>query len=298
MEKFCKPARSDDQLIAQLIARRLQVDMPEKVKGYLKHIGYYRLSGYMYPFLKRDGTDHFQDDTHFMRILGLYLFDKKLRAILLDMCERIEISVRTTICNVMALKHGPHWYLDNRHFRSYDHHQQFVQEVEEYCKDCHDPFIRHYKSKYNDPQLPPIWMVVQTLTFGQVSRLFDNMKACAERSEICYVYDLTPVLFESWLRAINFVRNCCAHHGRIWNRHVPLMPIIPTSDKFRFLNTVDDSTNKRVFGTISCMLYMLQKINPTSTCKNKLKALFREHPDVDLRDMGFVTDWEESRIWK
>ena len=132
MTKFAKPARDNASLIAQLTARKLQIDHREKVQNYFTHIGYYRLSGYMHPFLKRDGTEDFKDGTHFTMVLDHYLFDKKLRYILLDMCERIEVSVRANICNIMALKNGPHWYMDTAHFRNFDRHQEFLKEAEEY----------------------------------------------------------------------------------------------------------------------------------------------------------------------
>jgi len=73
MAKFEKPAKSDDLLVAQLIERKLLIEQPEKVKTYLSHIGYYRLSGYMHPFLKRDGTKEFQEGSHFSKVLDSYV---------------------------------------------------------------------------------------------------------------------------------------------------------------------------------------------------------------------------------
>lgn len=285
-------------LVVQLIERKLLIDQPEKVKIYLSHIGYYRLSGYMHPFLKRDGTAEFKEGIHFSEVLDHYLFDRRLRQTLLDMCERIEISVKTNLCNIMALKHGSHWYLDGTHFRKYEHHQQFLKDVEEYCIECHDPFIKHYLRKYSEPSLPPIWMVVQILTFGQISKLYDNLKASQERSAIAYCYAITPGLFESWLKSISFIRNCCAHHNRLWNKHLPLKPIIPTDKDKCFLASVNEDTNKRLYGTLSCMLAMLAKINPNASCKKRLKKLFKEYPQVNLAEMGFTVDWEDSMIWK
>jgi abortive infection bacteriophage resistance protein len=252
----------------------------------------------MYPFLKRSGTEEFLDGTHFTDVLHTYVFDKKLRHLLQDMCERIEVSVKANMCNIMALKHGPHWYPDSTHFRDYDRHQEFLAEVEEYCEGCHDPFIKHYMRNYHDSKLPPIWMIIQTLTFGQTSRLYDNLKPSPERSAIANCFDITPRFFELWLKSINFIRNCCAHHSRLWNRHIPQKPILPEDAKYRFLITTNEDTNHKMFGTMSCMLAMLLKINSKSSCKMKLKALFDEYVDISLDDMGFTRDWEESKVWK
>ncbi|WP_425312493.1 Abi family protein [Pseudomonas putida] len=76
----------------------------------LEHIGYYRLSGYWYPFrsfeLTRESgreqlgyvkTDLFEPGTQFNDAVNLYHFDKQLRLILMDALESIEIALRVDI---------------------------------------------------------------------------------------------------------------------------------------------------------------------------------------------------------
>src|SRR5258708_18778306 len=107
----------------------------------------------------------------------------------------------------MALKNGSHWYTDHKHFQKRDLYDQIIEEIRHYCRDSHEKFIKSYKYNYDDPDLPPIWMVMETLTFGQISRLYDNLIDSDEKKEIAWVYGVVPNLFESWLRSINFVRN-------------------------------------------------------------------------------------------
>ena len=33
-------------------------------------------------------------------------------------------------------------------------------------------------------------------------------------------FGATDTVFQSWLIALNGVRNICAHHGRLWNREL------------------------------------------------------------------------------
>ena len=89
-----------------------------RAKACLSRIGYYRLSAYWYPNRKsesytdpNDGRqktrvlDDFRDETHFSDALDFYVFDKKLRLLVMDALERVEISVRTDIAVFMGL-HG------------------------------------------------------------------------------------------------------------------------------------------------------------------------------------------------
>ena len=61
----------------------------------------------MYPFLKEPKTDHrFKDNVSFDRVLRLYRFDKKLRILLFNEIEKIEIAFRQTVANVTAQMSG------------------------------------------------------------------------------------------------------------------------------------------------------------------------------------------------
>ena len=95
-----------EQQLNILQDRGLIVEDFERSKYYLSCIGYYRLSGYWYPFRqsispkKRD--DIFVANTCFNDVLGIYQFDKKLRLICLDALERIEMAIRTEVAYLLG----------------------------------------------------------------------------------------------------------------------------------------------------------------------------------------------------
>ena len=84
----------EDQL--ELLKRRgLHVDDDAAALGYLRRIGYYRLSGYWYPLREIDHAastkagrplrlDTFVPGSRFEDVVRLYVFDKKLRLLALD----------------------------------------------------------------------------------------------------------------------------------------------------------------------------------------------------------------------
>ena len=76
-------------------------------QSYLEKIGYYRLSGYWYPYRISRRTarlqlvgDDFRPNTKFSEVVDLYVFDKKLRLLMMDAIERIEIALANSKAKV------------------------------------------------------------------------------------------------------------------------------------------------------------------------------------------------------
>jgi len=53
----------------------------------------------------------FNVDLAFEQIIELYVFDRKLRLLIFDAFEKIEIALRTQITYHFASTHGSHWQL-------------------------------------------------------------------------------------------------------------------------------------------------------------------------------------------
>ncbi|MCW3103239.1 MAG: hypothetical protein JWO09_1679 [Bacteroidetes bacterium] len=296
MTAFTKPAKTSEDHYELLIKRGLSIKDKPRCLKYLQHISYYRMTGYMYPF-QTDSSHTFKKDVSFELILDHYLFDKKLRLLIMDYIERIEVSLRATLCNIMSLAHGPHWYLNADLFNDKRLHSEFTANVQSYCADASETFIRSYNSKYSDPKSPPSWMVMETLTFGRLASLYENLKDNDEKKMVAQQYKVVVPLFQSWLKSINFIRNASAHHSRLWNRRIPLKPTIPTRKNNRFLTFIDAETDKRLYGVLSCMLFLINNISPKSKFKERLLTLFSEYPTVNIQHMGFHAQWREEEIW-
>lgn len=122
-----KPYRDYPDLVALLESRGMTILDKSRAERKLAQIGYYRLSGFWYPcrIIKRDATgqvvlsvsqkpereERFQPLTDFQSIIKLYLFDKKLRQLMLDAIERIEVHVRSVIAHEVGY-HNPLAYQD------------------------------------------------------------------------------------------------------------------------------------------------------------------------------------------
>jgi Abortive infection bacteriophage resistance protein len=100
-ENFTKPYSSPKQIVRILKERGMLMDDEQKVENYLMNIGYHRLSAYIYPFYKNPKNDLvLKEGVSFEQVLALYRFDKKLRILLFNEMEKIEVAIRSVLTNI------------------------------------------------------------------------------------------------------------------------------------------------------------------------------------------------------
>jgi len=293
--KYTKPALTYEEQADQLLRRGLVADR-EELLARLRSVSYYRLSGYWYPLRLPD--DSFADGTTVEAVWRRYTFDRRLRLVVLDAIERVELRIRTDLVYTLAHAQGPFGYSDaaNLPGLSPAKHEEFLANLRAECERSHEPFLAHFCSKYRpEHDLPPYWMVTELMTFGLVLMLFRGSPA-AVKQDIARRLGVTDRVLASWLHTINAVRNICAHHGRLWNRELGMKPMIPKKDA-RWHDPVDVANN-RVFGVLTILKYLLDEIAPQSGWSGRLMQLLAEYSDTPRESMGFPVDWSECPIWR
>lgn len=278
-------------------SRGLKFDNETKAQNYLSNISFYRLRAYTYPF--QDNSDQhqpFNTDVTFEEIIELYVFDRKLRLLIFDAIEKIEIALRTQIIYHFALKHGSHWQLKPELYRDPMRFANHLDSLQKEIDRSNETFITHYKNKYTQPTEPPSWMSLEVSSMGLLSKIFQNLKKSPEKSAIVSHFGHNDVsVVENWILCFSILRNICAHHGRIWNRR--LIPIkLPTHPTHPFLKNNSIYTNK-LYATLACIEYVLKLISPGSTFNHRLKALIKTCPLAQTKEMGFPANWLEEKLW-
>jgi len=89
--KFTKPALDLPDQLAKLKSRGLLVSDEGIALQRLENIGYYRFSGYTYPFLVPPDRLAFKPNTRMEQVERVYEFDRELRTLVSDAIERIEV---------------------------------------------------------------------------------------------------------------------------------------------------------------------------------------------------------------
>ena len=157
--KYTKPAVTFTDQIQLLRDRGLIIENDELAERYLSNISYYRLRAYTYPYQNNKDADHlFKQGITFDDVIALYTFDRKLRLLVFDAIEKIEIAVRTQIIYQWALTTGSHWHLEPHLFLNPHKHVENLASLASEIERSKETFIDHYKNKYTDPPQPPAWM--------------------------------------------------------------------------------------------------------------------------------------------
>lgn len=339
MISFSKPSISVEQQLSLLQQRGLTIRDPERAKSYLEVISFFRLSAYMRPFQKPFDEKHsFKNGVEFKQVVALYAFDRELRLLVMDAIERVEVAIRSMINNVMGPKYqlegqphsGSHWYLNNRHFkRDYDHHRliktlrdkqekertslarenikiegsNFDGNKKSALKDIkqRENYFRYYLNNYSQPELPPGWAAIEELTLGDLSHLYKGLAKDADRKAIAKRFNSPQDKLESWLHTLTFVRNCCAHHARLWNRALPIAPKLMRDPAWQLPDVIPYTQiqpARRLFSVLMLLSFLMKQVSPDSQWINKLLILISTHPDVPLKNMGFPDSWQEYEFFR
>lgn len=294
---FDKTFKRPKEMVELLKDRGLTIDDPQRTEHYLRNIGYYRLSAYMYPFLQSPKEAHrFKQGSKFQDALNLYRFDKKLRLLLFNEIEKIEIALRSTLANLVADETGDIFGMTNEAlFANFDKFKRTMDLVKKELKNSKEEFIQHFKDKYCNPY-PPAWILVEILPLGVITRIFENLADNTLRKKVASRFGLSVPVFISWITVVTLTRNSCCHHSRVWNKENAICPMIPRKIKGKWINS--EVTPKRIFYNICIIKWFVNIVAPNNDMLEHLQKLFAQFPMVDIHALGFPkTDWQEEPLW-
>ena len=297
MEAFQKQYHTPSELVQLLQQRGLEIYNPVKAEDYIRHIGYYRLSAYFYPFLEHPKNEHkFKPGSSFEKVMQLYRFDRKLRLLLFNEIEKIEIAVRQAIVNtVCETNHDPFWITNQETFAKREKYNYMMGLINKEYERSNEDFIKHFKAKY-DNDYPPAWELIEILPLGVVTRIYENLRDFKTQKKIAKEFYLNVPVLQSWLTLITLTRNACCHHSRVWNK---TNAITTLSMKKMLRNWLNEQPNQqKVYYNLCLIRYFLNVISPANNLKEKLVDLFQQYPSIDLTAMGFTKGWELEPLWK
>ena len=316
MTQPVKPFTTIEEQIDVLTARGLVLDKTAATQ-WLRSVGYYRLSGYWYPYREisyPQRLDRFVSGASLSDVVSLYEFDRKLRTFIHDGMERVEVALRSHVSYQLG-SHGPLAYRDPAVFRPTFDHRNWLATANsrmERARRHSDP-IRHYKANYNG-QLP-IWVLAEVLDFADVSKLYEGLFAkdqwaIAERLGVSIVDSSLSANqrkkvrkehpLARWLEQFTVLRNTCAHHSRVWNRSFTPAGTAGLRT-IQQLRSLPSGQSERLYGALTVMGYLLQETSPGTTWTSKVRSLidgcFTQLPGRFVAEMGFPHDWHEETLW-
>lgn len=265
-----------------------------KARHLLSNISLFRLKNYMQP-LRLKGSKDFKSGATFEQAYSLYKFDAELRKLLCPELEKIEISIRTQLSLIMSDMAGEYWFADASNFRNAVKHQSTLDTLQKELSRSDEVEIVKFYSRYSNAY-PPSWMTMEVSSFGTLSMLYKWLNGGHGRRQLAAYYGISDTVMESWLHSLVYVRNVCAHHGRLWNRSLRIKPLLPKRTHMPFINT--NAPTDRIFFVLCIVRYFLNTVNPHTTINARLKGLLSRYPNVNPHSMGFPQGWEKEPLWK
>lgn len=269
----------------------------------LSRIGYYHLTPYWLPFREKINSETFNPGTNFSRVIQLYYFDRDLRLILLNGIESFEVAFKTVFANHLGCKYKnafPH--LDSSLFDNQQYFDEAKRNLIKEFEKSSEQFADHFRKKYSDI-LPPIWVSVEFMTFGALSKWYKNLKSDDDKEAIAAKFGLKRNIFETFVMSLALLRNYAAHQSRIWNRVLTKLPRIPNPkarDLYINLN-IDATTDKikfrKIYNTVVMLIYCLKYNGSSLELEKEIKNLMIEC-NIDAQMMGFPDDWKQRPLWK
>lgn len=276
-----KDPKTFKEQIEILKFRNISIDSDKLAIYILKRVNYYRLSAYMLTHKKDDGN---YDGISIEEVYDLYLFDKKLRNLILPMLENIEIAFRTHISYFIAHKYGALGYKNSKNFWNANYHKEMIDTLNYEIHRSDEIFVLHHKSEYNG--VFPIWVLIEVTSFGTLSKMYNNLLN-EDKDEIAAKYYNTKGEFvRTWLHALSNIRNRCAHYGRLYNKNLTVTPKLFRSDRKKGIK------NNTIFANIYIIGRLSRDKSEWNHFVTKLSALIEEYDVVDLKHLGFPEEWE------
>lgn len=318
MSSYSKPYLTYRQQTDLLLRRGMVIENPAHAEELLSKVGYYRLSAYWYPF-RSPGvgalSDQFIHGTTFDQVLALYEMDRRLKLLVLEAIERVEIAMRVQVGHTLG-KRDPHAHLNPQHLdakftrssgNSQSTYEKWLERVWNAQNRSSEEFVQHFRNNYGDRL--PIWVVTEIMDFGLLSYLYSGAKQ-NDRDTIARKFSVLDVhgrgngtALVNWMTVLNYLRNVCAHHSRLWNRNMTIQVAtkhLTSVDLLRHMQKSDPGATHRVYAGLCILGFLVRQVAPEMPWCSELRKLLNAGLNAAKRsaaEMGFPSGWEHEPLW-
>lgn len=318
---YSKPFLTVDQQLDRLVERGMAYTDRESAYRQLQAIGYYRMSGYWYPFrvdaasadAPRPST--FRSGISLETVVEIYRFDERLRSAILHATSLIEVAMRFRIGHLLGQKHqfahmhglmlDQDWSTPDRRSSSGPNctdacgwmeskHQSWVNKQVKNESVSNEAFVAHIHQHYGKPL--PVWSATEVMSFGTLTRLFDGMTQ-VDRQQVAVDFDVytadgngDAATLSNWLEHLRQTRNICAHHSRLWNRNHTVPLSSGELSEFSHLRGAPAGPHQvrtvsrpasRVYGTLVLIAYLLARIDYANVVRDELRGLVEDFARIE-----------------
>ena len=293
MVSFSKPPLSPSALVKKLKEQGMLFPNEQVALAYMQNVGAFRLKAYWF-HLQDPTSKQFPVNTDFTDIASKYEFDRKLRSAAFPAIERLEIAIRSTISNQLALRHGAHWYLNSAIFKptAQNSYGSLIKKIEdEVGRAKSRAYIEAYNKKYDDPYIAHSWAITECVAFGFWSKTYKIIRDPHDKKAISKKFKIEDhEVFSSWLHALSYFRNHIAHHEKLTKISLAIAPQSCKEKSIKF-------NRKSVYEIATVINFLSMATNLPNRWKEDLTHLFASNPSISVADFGFPNNWDSQAGW-
>lgn len=164
-----------------------------------------------------------------------------------------------------------------------------------------EDYMVHHRGKYGDPA--PVWVAVEFLDFGALCKIYRLLKKPDQNALAASMGVRGGPLLGRWLRDLNYLRNLCAHHSRLWNRVLTYQSaqfnVSQVEDVLK--HAADWHVRDKIYVLGAILAYLASRIDPASRWHVNFRGLVRKFPEVPgltaEANMGFPPNWDNLPLW-
>ncbi len=294
---FTKPWLSYVDQVRLLEKRGLVVADSAAAEQFLSHLNYYRFSGYCLAF--ESSRHQFLAGTTFEQVVEAYQFDLTLRDLVTEALEVVEVDLRAAIAYRFGQTYGAFGHTEPTSFFNRFQHTDWLSRLQKEAGRSSELFVTHFKGKHSEFPDLPIWIVMEVMSFGGLSRMVSGMHK-PDLKSIGSRYALQPHVFRKATHHLTYVRNLCAHHSRLWDRVWSIKPELPAGKNWTPPLLLG---NNRLFCTLLLLRQMMKRIPAVTDFSTEWKQRVESHlasppPTASpLLRMGLTANWNEHPVW-
>ena len=285
LKKHQPPLTVGEQIV-NLREKGLIINDEDYALSFLNDVSYYRLIKAYSLGLKEKNRDY-HENVRFEDIVNLYLFNSDFRHHLYKEIEKIEINLRCRLSNYFCERYGVFGYERIDNFAAPRNvFNAFSDEIQkEITRSASTPFVKNFQNNYEDSKIP-LYALVELLSFGTLSKFYKNMKN-EDKKALAAMYGIRYTYFQSWIESLSYVRNVCAHYGRLYNSKLSKTP------RLYKRYTEKGIHNFRIFSILLLLKHLLPNDRHWHDFVQVVELLIEKYPSVNLESIGFPQNWAE-----
>ncbi|EOS7773188.1 Abi family protein [Enterococcus hirae] len=329
-----KPFKTYNQQLNKLREKGMIIptgNEASKVKRILERENYYNIvNGYMTPFLKKDANGNiikpkeFVSNTTFDELYALFIFDRKIRNILLEHLLCFETHFKTTVAyRYTEVNTSPNSYLD---FHSYTTNKRQTEEIVNLISSLSNQIKKNVSKTHrrkaqdyvpnaidhhlDDHDGVPLWVLVNFLTIGNMSYFYKALPH-GIKNEIAKDFSkhlwreyniptksrttirITDSTLEEVVKCVNYFRNICAHEERLFNYKlysVRQSMFNKTFNSFQQLRNKPTLSPNSLSGNLFTLLVILKLVLPKKNMKKLVRCINQSIEEYRKKENNFIVD--------